>query len=454
MENKTILIKNGLILTMEDIEPVIENGNILIKNGLIDSIIGNDDIVGKNSGPTLKSIGTAANGGDLMGNYCAQCHVSADICADVIIDASGCIVMPGLVNCHTHLPMSLFRGLADDLPLDRWLNDYIFPAEAEKINPESVKKWALLSCHELLLSGTTTCCDGYFYEKFVAEAVIQSGLRAVLGQGIVDFPAPGVPDPLKNVEIASDFIKGHMLEKYPGIYPSVFCHSPYTCSEKTIKSAKLVADSLDVIFQIHVGETRNEKNIIMGNKGLSPVGYLDSIGVLDTNTLLVHCVWVDKEDIAIIKKRGASVVYCAESNMKLASGIAPVAEFLKASVPVGLGTDGSASNNNLDLFTEMDIASKLQKVSMSDPCVFRAQEVVKMATIGGARAIGLDKSIGSLNAGKKADIVIIDTDKPHLVPMHNPFSTLVYSVKGSDVRDVIVDGKIIVLNGKIRQTIS
>jgi len=417
MENY-ILIKNGLILTMEPEQAVIENGCIIIKDSLID-FVGRCDAVPE--------------------RYAIVSNME-------IIDASNCIVMPGLVNCHTHLPMSMFRGLADDLPLEKWLNEHIFPAEAKEVNPESVEKWSLLSCKELLLSGTTTCCDGYFYEKEVAEAALSSGIRAVLGQGIIDFPAPGVPDPLKNIENAVDFVE-NMSDKSSRLYPSIFCHSPYTCSKQTLQKAKKAADAGGIIFQIHVGEIKNEKNMIRENKGLSSVRYLNSIGVLDENTLLVHCVWVDEKDIEIIKKSGASIVHCAESNMKLASGIAPVTKFLKAAIPTGLGTDGSASNNNLDLFTEMDMAAKLHKAALSDPCVMKAEEVLKMATTGGAEALGLDKITGSIRAGKKADIIIIDTDAPHLVPMYNPCSSLVYSAKGSDVRDVIVDGKILESDG-------
>lgn len=411
-----IFIKSGLILTMEEEEPSIEDGGLLVKSGLIDSI-------GKSE------------------NF-------SEISNAEIIDASGCIVMPGLVNCHTHLPMSLFRGLADDLPLEQWLNEYIFPAEAERINSDSVRKWSILSCNELLLSGTTTCCDGYFYENQVAKAAMKSGIRAVLGQGVIDFPAPGVPDPLKNIENAIDFVES-LYGKSSRLYPSIFCHSPYTCSKETLKKAKQAADSFGILFQIHVSETENEKNMIRESQGLSPVAYLDSIGLLDENTLLVHCVWPGSRDIPIIKASGSAIAHCAESNMKLASGIAPVPRFMKAGIPTGLGTDGSASNNNLDLFTEMDMVAKLHKTAMSDPCVMRAEQVLKMATIGGAEALGLNKVTGSLKTGKKADIIILDMDKPHLVPMYDPYSTLVYSAKGSDVRDVMVDGKLLVSDGKL-----
>jgi 5-methylthioadenosine/S-adenosylhomocysteine deaminase len=365
-----------------------------------------------------------------------------------MLDAKGGIVMPGLVNTHTHLPMSLFRGLADDLPLSVWLNECIFPAEAKHINPESVRFGALLSCAEMILSGTTTCCDGYFYEDVVAAAVDDIGMRGVLGQGVIDFPAPGVPDPADNIKNAVAY-----AEKCQGlshlIQPSIFCHSPYTCSEETLKRAKAAADSKGLVFQIHVAETREEYVQFQTESGMTPVKYLDRIGIVDPNTLLIHAIWLDPDDIEIISKRKAKVSHTPESSMKLASGIAPVSDLLKAGVTVGLGTDGCASNNDLDLFREMDTAAKLHKVNVLDSTVMNARTILHMATMGGAKAIGLDDVIGSLETGKQADIVVVDTRKPHLVPMYNPESQIVYAANGQDVKDVIVSGKILVRDGKV-----
>jgi len=356
--------------------------------------------------------------------------------------------MPGLVNCHTHLPMSLFRGLADDLPLDIWLHEHMFPAEATQMTPIIAEKWALHSCRELLLSGTTCCCDGYFYEDHVAKGVEKSGIRAVLGQGVMDFPAPGVPDPGENITIAEKFID-KWKDKNPRIHPSIFCHSPYTCSAKTLKRAKEMANHQEVLFQIHVAETRNEMELIIssqGGAGRSVVQYLDGLGVLDHNTLMVHCVWLDTKDIEIVIKRKSPVVHCPESNMKLASGIAPVQSLMKAGIEMGLGTDGSASNNNLDLFSEMDMAAKLQKVALGDTCALKAKSVVEMATLGGARVLGLEQRIGSLAVGKQADLIAINLRQPHLVPLYDPYSTLVYNARGSDVIHVMVDGVLRVEN--------
>lgn len=433
MKPHQICIKNGTIITMEKNCPVIHGGTILIKGTKIIRI-DDSDRISANDGKTT------------------------------VIDAEGSIVMPGLVNCHTHLPMSLFRGLADDLPLDVWLNEHMFPAEATRINPESTREWALHSCRELLLSGTTTCCDGYFHEDQVADAVMESGIRAVLGQGVVDFPAPGVPEPEKNIETALQFAET-WKRRSSRIHPSIFCHSPYTCSAETLIKAKQTATRLGLIFQIHVAEAENESAMIPENKMekisgnghsilrkkalMSPVQWLEHLGILDKSTLLVHCVWLNEKDIAIIKKRKCAIAHCAESNMKLASGIAPVTDILKAGIPLGLGTDGSASNNNLDMFTEMDMVAKLHKVAKQDPCALKAESVAKMATLGGAKVLGLEKQIGSIATGKKADIIIINTRKPHLIPMHNPFSAIVYSVKGGDVAHVIVDGQQLVKHGKL-----
>jgi len=364
------------------------------------------------------------------------------------LDAGGGLMMPGLVNTHTHLPMTLFRGLADDLPLDIWLNEHIFPAEGAHINPDNVRWGTLLACAEMLLSGTTTCCDGYFYENVVATALKTSGLRAVLAQGVIDFPAPGVPEPIENIKIPQIFAeKWHNPSSL--ITPSVFCHSAYTCSAETLKKAKALCVENGLLFQIHVAETQNECQQIQDEHQATPIQYLDQLGILDENTLLIHCVWINDEDIEIIAARKAGVSHNPESNAKLASGIAPVPKLLRVGIPVGLGTDGCASNNNLDLFHEMDMVAKLHKVETFDPTAMDARTVVEMATIEGAKAIGLDRHTGSLEVGKQADLIIIDTQTPHLVPIYHPESHIVYTAKGSDVRDVVVDGCVLVKDRKV-----
>ena len=412
-----IIIHNGTIVTVNPDFDIIKDGIVCIKKGRLERI-------------------EPGNAGSLIPK------------ATEIIDAKGGIIMPGLVNTHTHLPMSVFKGLADDLPLMTWLNEHIFPAEAKHIRAETVRLGSFLSCAEMILSGTTTCCDGYFFEDEVAKAVFDSGMRAILGQGVIDFPAPGVPEPSDNVNKAVGFTD-KWYNKSLMITPSIFCHSPYTCSEETLKKAKHAALSKNLLFQIHIAETKDEKDRILSEKNSSPIKYLDSIGILDNNTLLVHSIWVDDDDIDIIANSGAKISVCTESEMKLASGIAPVIKFLEAGIKVGLGTDGNASNNDLDLFNEMDVTAKLHKVNILDPTVMDAKTVFKLATIDGAGALGLENETGSLEIGKQADIIIIDANKPHLVPMYNPVSHIVYSARGSDVQDVIIAGKVIVRDQKL-----
>jgi 5-methylthioadenosine/S-adenosylhomocysteine deaminase len=419
MEND-ILIHNGLLVTMAQGLPVIENGAVLIRGAQIIDCGPEKEL---NFDPAFVHEGSQ-------------------------IDAQGGIIMPGLVNCHTHLPMSMFRGLADDLPLDVWLNEHIFPAEATRINPDSVYQWSRHSCTEMLLAGTTTCCDGYFLEAQAAKAMAESGIRAVAGQGVIDSPAPGVPDPVLNIQTARDFV-AQIRDLGPRITPSIFCHSPYTCSAATLVAAKQAAEDAGILFQIHAAETQNEIRMIQGLKEKSVIAYLDNLGLLNERTLLVHSVWINDRDIDIIHRRSARVVHCPESNMKLASGIAPVPRMLEGGIVVGIGTDGCASNNDQDLFSEMDMAAKLHKVACMDPCVMDAKTCLKMATIEGARAIGLGRKIGSIERGKQADILVVDVKKPHMVPLYDPFSSLVYSAKSSDVSLVMVDGILRVQEGKL-----
>ncbi|MBI5896221.1 MAG: amidohydrolase [Desulfobacterales bacterium] len=360
-----------------------------------------------------------------------------------IIDARGDIVMPGLINAHTHLPMALFRGLADDLPLMTWLHDHIFPAEARHITPASVALGARLACAEMLLGGITTCCDGYFLTEHFAAAVADSGLRAILGQGVIDFPAPGVPDPAQNVAVARAVVE-KMRGRYPLVQPSIFCHSPYTCSAATLTAAKQAANDLGMLFQIHAAETRAECAQMEKEHGCGPIEYLGRLGLLDANTLLVHAVWVEADDIRRIARGGARIAHCPESNMKLASGVAPLPDFLAAGIPVGLGTDGCASNNDLDLWGEMDMAAKLHKVQRLNPTAVKAEQVVRMATREGAAAVGLGRRTGSLEPGKRADLIVIDTHQPHWTPLYHPASHLVYVARANDVRHVMIDGRWVV----------
>ncbi len=411
------LVENALVLTVNTDFDILDPGFVAVSDG------------------TIAAIGPGRAG-------------DAGVEARVRLDAGGGIVMPGLVNAHTHLPMVLFRGLADDMALEDWLGTFIFPAEQRHISPASVRAATRLACAEMLLSGTTTCCDGYFFEDEVAAAMDACGLRAVAGQGIIDFPAPGVPDPAGNVACGAVFLNRW---RQPGslVRPSLFCHAPYTCGAETIRAAKAAAERQGVLLQIHVAETHGEAGRIREAGGLSPVAYLDSLGVLDEGTLLVHCVWVDGRDVELIAASGAAVAHCPESNMKLASGVAPLPDFLAAGIPTGLGTDGCASNNNLDMFAEMDTAAKLHKVFREDPTAADAAAVFRMATSGGAGALGMGDRIGSLETGKAADLLVLDTRKPHLVPVYDPVSLVVYAAGAGDVRHVMVDGKLRVQDGRL-----
>lgn len=406
------VITNGVIVTVDDAFTVLPGGAVAIRAGCIERVW--QPAAGEVLPPALE-----------------------------VVDARGGIVMPGLVNAHTHLPMSLFRGLADDLPLRQWLEERIFPVEARFVTPDNVRPGTLLSCAEMLLGGVTTCCDGYFLADEISAAVIQSGMRAVVGQGVIDFPAPGVPDPGQNLAVATAFVQRWKAQDAL-LRPAIFCHSPYTCSTATLQTARAAADELDVLLQIHVAETRAETEQCRTVHGCSPVAYLDRLGVLNEQTLLVHAVWIDGEDIRRIADRGARIAHCPESNMKLGSGIAPVPDLLKAGIAVGLGTDGCAGNNDLNLFGEMGMAARLHKVQRLDPMVMGAAEVIRMATRQGALAVGWADHVGSLEPGKCADLIVLAADQPHLTPLYHPASHIVYAADAADVRHVMVDGRWVV----------
>lgn len=326
-----ILITGGTLLTMSDSMDIIENPVIGIKDGKI---------------------------------LFAEKENISQHRADEIIDASGSIIMPGLVNTHTHLPMVCFRGLADDLPLMEWLNNYIFPAEAKYVNREMVYYGSMLAIAEMILSGTTTFCDGYFYESSVARAAIDAGMRAVPCQGFIDFPTSDNPDPSKNARIAESFIE-KWTGRSPLITPAFFCHSPYTCSPETLSSIKEIARNAGIFYFTHLAETKDEVKTIQERYGKTPVRHLLNLGVLDDKTVAVHCNWVDEEEIKILADYGTKVSHNPESSMKLAAGIAPIPQMMRAGITVGLGTDGCASNNDLDLFMEMDTTAKIHKVTHS-----------------------------------------------------------------------------------------
>jgi 5-methylthioadenosine/S-adenosylhomocysteine deaminase len=365
-----------------------------------------------------------------------------EIDADLVIDAGCGVVLPGLVNSHCHAAMTLFRGMADDLELMAWLNDHIFPAEAKHVNPEMVYWCAKLGAAEMLLSGTTTVADGYFFEDEAARAFTGAGMRAVAAQGVVDFPVPGVADPADNIGSAVRFMDT-WLGRDELITPAVFAHAPYTCSNRTLQKAKEETRRRGLPFFIHVAETEAELSLIREARGRSPVKHLDALGVLDEQTVCVHCVWVDDEDMDILARCRSGIVLCPQSNMKLASGMAPLAGMLDRQLIVGLGTDSAASNNSLDLFREMDLCAKMQKVRNLDPVAGKAGEVLRMATGNGAAVLGFGPQGGTLRIGAPADLIVVDRNSPHLQPFYGP-DLLVYAAVGSDVRHVIVNGRLVV----------
>lgn len=362
------------------------------------------------------------------------------------LDRPEALIAPGLINTHTHAPMSLLRGLADDLPLQEWLEKYIFPAEARNVTPDFVRWGTRLACLEMMLSGTTTFADMYYFEDVVAEAAKEAGLRGVLGETIIGFPSPDAKTPAAGLKFAERFLA--RFKDDPLIVPAVAPHAIYTNSDETLKASRALANRYGAPLIIHLSETRRENDEILAKRSMSPTALLEKLGVLEGRTLAAHAVWVSESDMRVLKAHGAGVAHCPSSNMKLASGVAPVAKMLSLDLAVGLGTDGPAgSNNDFDLLEEADLAAKLQKVTTGNPQALPATAALEMLTIGGARALGMEKEIGSLEAGKRADVIVLRLDRPRAVPLYNIPSQIVYALKGGDVRDVMVNGRPVVRDG-------
>ena len=364
-----------------------------------------------------------------------------------LLDAGGNLVMPGLVNGHNHCGMTLFRGMADDLHLDSWLYQHIFPAEAAHVDPEMVYWCTKLAAAEMILSGTTTVADCYLFSEQAATALSDSGMRGVAAHGVIDLPTPSVPEPGKGIEAAASFLDS-WLNRSSRITPAIFAHAPYTCSPQTLRKAKRAADQRNLRFFIHLAESSSEHGKIIDAQGETPVQHLLNLGLLDPATTLVHAVWVDDNDLAILEKSGTKVITCPQSNLKLASGIAPVQRMLEHNICVGIGTDGCASNNSLDLFREMDMLAKIQKTINACPTAMAARDVLACATVSGAGALGVANS-GTITPGANADLLIINTRSVHLSPLYNQ-DLLVYAASGSDVDTVIIDGKIVMQERQIR----
>jgi 5-methylthioadenosine/S-adenosylhomocysteine deaminase len=413
----SILVTNGIVVTMNPERQVIQDGAVAIDGS---------DIVG---------VGPAAD-------------VAARFRGRATLDAKGQIVLPGLINTHTHAPMVLYRGLADDLALSEWLEKYIFPAEAKTVSPAFVRAGTRLAALEMIQSGTTTFADMYYFEEEVARETKAAGLRGVLGQTVIQFPVADAKTPAEALTRAEAFItafKGDAL-----ITPAVAPHAIYTLDAASLRAARDLSRRHNVPTLIHLAETQDEAKNAEAQFKLSPVRYLESLGFLGPGVLAAHGVWVSEPDIALLQMRGVGVSHNPESNMKLASGTAPVPAYLRADVAIGLGTDGAASNNDLDMFEAMRMASLLHKLQSGDPRALGARTALEMATIRGARALGMESRIGSLEAGKRADLILVDVSGARQTPMYDPVSHLVYVAHGDDVRTTIVNGQILMQDRKVR----
>jgi 5-methylthioadenosine/S-adenosylhomocysteine deaminase len=414
-----LLVTGGTVVTMDAAGSVFSPGAV--------AVVGN----------RIAAVGPAA---ELAGRYPAAER----------LDATGRVVLPGLVNAHTHVPMVLFRGLADDLPLMTWLEQHIFPAEAAHVDEDFVRVGTRLACLEMLRGGTTTFADMYYFEDAIAEEADRCGMRAVVGETLIDFPAPDHATWDEAIAYTRSF-----AERWRGherITPAVAPHAVYTVSDEHLVAAHRLATELDVPLLIHLAEDRAEIERVQARTGRTSVEHLEHLGILDARMVAAHVVWPTPAEIALLARREVGVVHCPQSNMKIAAGVAPVPAMLAAGVAVGIGTDGAGSNNDLDLWEEVDTAAKLHKVTAGDPTVLPARAALALATIGGARALGLEGEIGSLEAGKRADLVIVRADGFHQVPQDpatNPYSFLVYATKSSDVDTVLVDGRVVVRGGRV-----
>lgn len=416
-----LLITNGTVVTMDPSHRIIENGVIAIRGDAI-------DFVGTASGLEQRA---------LKGHIATQ-----------TIDAHGALVLPGFIDGHIHAAMTLLRGLHDDVTLDEWLRKYIFPAEAKNVTEDFVRWGTRLGAAEMIRGGVTTFADMYYFEGAVAEETKAAGMRGVLGETFIDFPAPDNKTNATMLEYTEKFLKRWTGD--PLIHAAAAPHSIYTCSAKTLQDSVALARKYHAPILIHVAEMRKELDDSLAQNHATPVQYLEKLGVLGPDVLAAHCIYVNGDDRRILANHQVGCVHNPSSNMMLSSGVAPVIEERAAGIAVGLGTDGPAgSNNDLDLMEEMDLAAKLQKITKMDPRALGAQAVVEMATIEGAKALHMEKEIGSLETGKKADIIVISLDEPNAVPMYDIYSQLAYSLKGSDLQTVIIGGKIVMRDRKL-----
>jgi len=405
-----LIVTGGTVVTVDAAGRVIENGAVAI------------------DGADIAAVDTAA-------------AIAKQFRGRETIDASGQLVLPGLINTHTHAPMVLYRGLADDLPLMEWLNNYIFPAESKTVSPEFVRAGTRLAALEMIESGTTTFADMYYFEEEIARETRSAGLRGVLGQTVIQFPVADAKTPADALARAETFI--NEFKGDPLITPAVAPHAIYTLDGPTLRAARELSKRHDVPTLIHLAESRDETKIAEERRASSPVAYLEGLGFLGPGVVGAHGVWVSDADIQILKMRNVGLSHNPESNMKTASGVAPIPKYLRAGVSIGLGTDGAASNNDLDMFEAMRVAALLAKHESADPSTLTARTVLEMATIRGARALGMEGRIGSLEPRKRADLITVSVSGARQTPMYDPISHLVYVIHGDDVRNTVVNGKVL-----------
>ncbi len=364
------------------------------------------------------------------------------------INLEGKIIIPGFVNAHTHMPMTLYRGIADDLPLKEWLEEHIWPAEAKLTFENNVRVGARIGLAEMIKTGTSTFCDMYFFADAVAEETEKAGLRAVMGEGILEFPTNSFDDSTKALEKAENFIK--KWQNHPLIVPGTIFHATYTCKKETLKKVKQMAEKYNTPLTTHISETQEEVETVCKEQGLNPVQYLDSLGLLNKHMTGAHCVWLTDQDQDLFAKNGTSVAHCPTSNLKLASGIAPIPSYIEKGINVALGTDGTASNNNLDMVEEMRLAALIHKGNNLNATVVNAQTALKMATINGAKALGLDDKIGSIEVGKLADLQIIDTNNSFMTPIYDYYSAIVYSMNSHCIESLLINGKPVMIERELQ----
>jgi 5-methylthioadenosine/S-adenosylhomocysteine deaminase len=418
--------------TKEDVDLIVSGGTVVTMNGT----------------RAVYQDGSVAIKGDAIVAAGPRAEIESRYKSAQTIEGRGRLVLPGFINGHTHVPMTLFRGLHDDVTLNDWLYKYIFPAEAKNVNEEFVRWGTKLAAAEQIRSGVTTFADMYYFEDAVAEETKAAGMRGVLGETFVDFPAPDNKSEAEMLSYTEKFLKRWQGDAL--IHAAPAPHSIYTCSKKTLEDAAALARKYHAPILIHVAEMKKERDDSEKVNGLSPVQYLEKIGVLGADVVAAHCIFVDEADRRLLAERQVGCVHNPSSNMMLASGVSPVPELRAAGVAVGLGTDGPAgSNNDLDLMEEIDLAAKLAKITKMDPLALNAKAVVEMATIDGARALHMEKEIGSLEAGKKADLVLISLDEPNAVPMYDVYAQIAYSLKGSDVETVVIGGRVVMRDRKL-----